>query len=245
MGVGPHGSEKRRNRSSWKLEAECTSSTSPRICRRTRRQTRCCPWQLGTWAPRGGRHRRVRRAPAARPGHADLAGPVTWVPRRAAGSVAARLRADLPGRALRIRRALIPAFARADVVHVHSNGLLAELAVLLARRRRRPVVLTLYGTEIWHYRPKRVGPDLFTRAYRRGVDRDVLQRAPARACPRARADATADGNRLPRGGPALRVARREGPSGGARAARHPEPSSAPERQAAASAGRASGISSRR
>src|SRR6185436_7276654 len=32
-------------------------------------------------------------------------------------------------------------------------------------RRQKPVVLTLYGTEIWHYRPKR-GPDLFTRAYR-------------------------------------------------------------------------------
>ena len=29
----------------------------------------------------------------------------------------------------------------------------------------KPVVLTLYGTEIWHYRPKRLGPDLFTRAY--------------------------------------------------------------------------------
>jgi phosphatidyl-myo-inositol dimannoside synthase len=50
-------------------------------------------------------------------------------------------------------------------VHVHSNGLLAELAVLLAHRRGRPVVLTLYGTEIWHYRPRRMTPDLFTRAY--------------------------------------------------------------------------------
>ena len=29
----------------------------------------------------------------------------------------------------------------------------------------QPVVLTLYGTEIWHYAPKRFGPDLFTRAY--------------------------------------------------------------------------------
>ena len=29
----------------------------------------------------------------------------------------------------------------------------------------KPVVLTLYGTEIWHYAPKRFGPDLFTRAY--------------------------------------------------------------------------------
>jgi glycosyltransferase involved in cell wall biosynthesis len=49
---------------------------------------------------------------------------------------------------------------------VHSNGLLAELAVLLARREGKPVVLTLYGTEIWHYKPKKPGPDLFTRAYR-------------------------------------------------------------------------------
>ncbi len=62
-------------------------------------------------------------------------------------------------------KALAPAIARADIVHVHSNGLLAELAVLLCQRRRKPVVLTLYGTEIWHYAPKRFGPDLFTRAY--------------------------------------------------------------------------------
>jgi phosphatidylinositol alpha-1,6-mannosyltransferase len=47
---------------------------------------------------------------------------------------------------------------------VHSNGLLAELGVLLARRAGKPVVLTLYGTEIWHYAPKRFA-DLFTRAY--------------------------------------------------------------------------------
>jgi glycosyltransferase involved in cell wall biosynthesis len=54
---------------------------------------------------------------------------------------------------------------RADIVHVHSNGLLAELAVLLASRAGKPVILTLYGTEIWHYAPKKLGPDLFTRAY--------------------------------------------------------------------------------
>ena len=64
-----------------------------------------------------------------------------------------------------MHQALGPAIDRADVVHVHSNGLLAELAVLLSRRRGKPVVLTLYGTEIWHYAPKRFGPDLFTRAY--------------------------------------------------------------------------------
>ena len=50
-------------------------------------------------------------------------------------------------------------------MHVHSNGLLAEVAALLASRAGKPVVMTLYGTEIWHYQPKRLGPDLFTRAY--------------------------------------------------------------------------------
>ena len=60
----------------------------------------------------------------------------------------------------------MPAIARANVVHVHSNGLLPEIATLLAARAGKPVVLTLYGTEIWHYRPRRIGPDLFTRAYR-------------------------------------------------------------------------------
>jgi glycosyltransferase involved in cell wall biosynthesis len=65
-----------------------------------------------------------------------------------------------------MRQALMPALGHADIVHVHSNGLLAEMAVLLARRSGLPCVLTLYGTEIWHYQPKRFAPDLFTRAYR-------------------------------------------------------------------------------
>jgi glycosyltransferase involved in cell wall biosynthesis len=124
------------------------------------------PWQLGMWAlDAGDSVAYVAHTPRAA-GQADLAGAVTWVPRRVAGGLTAALRMDLPARAFRIRRALMPAFERADVVHVHSNGLLAELAVLLAVRQRKPVVLTLYGTEIWHYQPKRLGPDLFTRAYR-------------------------------------------------------------------------------
>jgi glycosyltransferase involved in cell wall biosynthesis len=66
---------------------------------------------------------------------------------------------------IRIRRGAAPALGAADVVHLHSNGLLPEAAGLLARRLRKPVVLTLYGTEIWHYAPRRFGVDLFTRAY--------------------------------------------------------------------------------
>src|SRR5262245_4104504 len=104
------------------------------------------PWQLGTWALEAGDTVAYVAHPPRASGQAALAGPVTWVPRRSAGGLAAALRADVAGRALRIRRALLPALERADVVHVHSNGLLAELAVLLAVRKRLPVVLTLYGT---------------------------------------------------------------------------------------------------
>jgi len=124
------------------------------------------PWQLGAWALEAGDTvAYVAHPPRAR-GAADLAGPVTWVPRRTAGRIDALLRIGALASLLRMRRTLAQAFERTDVVHVHSNGLLAEAAVLLARRHGLPVVLTLYGTEIWHYRPKRIGPDLFTRAYR-------------------------------------------------------------------------------
>jgi glycosyltransferase involved in cell wall biosynthesis len=64
-----------------------------------------------------------------------------------------------------VQRVLAPRIAGADLVHVHSNGLLSEMAVLLAVRAHVPVVLTLYGTEIWHYKPRKRRPDLFTRAY--------------------------------------------------------------------------------
>jgi glycosyltransferase involved in cell wall biosynthesis len=108
----------------------------------------------------GGRrraYRRVRRAPGARRSRGGAARTDDGLVRalRIGGVLAAR----------RIQRTLEPAIDRADIVHVHSNGLLAELAVLLAARRSKPVVLTLYGTEIWHYAPPRVGPDLFRRAY--------------------------------------------------------------------------------
>ena len=150
---------------------QCASATSRPTFRRTRQPTRCCRI---TWA--GGRVTRVtrcrtsriRRAPAPSGAWAAdrLPGPVTWVqPNRAAG-IGKLLRVGSVAAALRIARAARSSIAAADVVHVHSNGLLAEMGALLAERARKPVVLTLYGTEIWHYAPKRPGPDLFTRAYR-------------------------------------------------------------------------------
>ena len=123
------------------------------------------PSHLGAWArDRGDEVHYVAHPPRAG-GRAELAGPVTWVPRRSGGFFDRTLRIGAVVAATRINRLLAPHIAAADLVHVHSNGLLAELAVLLARRARKPAVLTLYGTEIWHYEPKRGRPDLFTRAY--------------------------------------------------------------------------------
>ena len=123
------------------------------------------PWQLGTWAADAGDSVEYVAHPPRAGGSAALPGNVTWIARRTDGFFDRTLRVGSIVSATRIYRALAPAIDRADVVHVHSNGLLAELGVLLGRRWQKPVVLTLYGTEIWHYAPKRFGPDLFTRAY--------------------------------------------------------------------------------
>jgi glycosyltransferase involved in cell wall biosynthesis len=123
------------------------------------------PWQLGEWSRASGDTVEYVAHPPRAGGRTTLAGPVAWVPRRSGGLVTRTLKLDALALAARARQALAPALARADVVHIHSNGLLPELAARLASRTAKPVVLTLYGTEIWHYRPKRFGPDLFTRAY--------------------------------------------------------------------------------
>jgi hypothetical protein len=124
------------------------------------------PWHLGNWAADAGDTVEYVAHPPRAAGRARLAGHVTWVPRKTATGIERAVRVDSLLTAWRIRQLLAPLVAHADVVHVHSNGLLAELSVLLARRVQKPIVLTLYGTEIWHYRPKQWGPDLFTRAYR-------------------------------------------------------------------------------
>jgi glycosyltransferase involved in cell wall biosynthesis len=123
------------------------------------------PWQLGRWAAEAGDTVEYIAHPPRAGAATSLPGPVTWIPRRGNSVVDRTLRVGALVGAAKTVKALKPALERADVVHVHSNGLLAELGVLLTRRRKKPVVLTLYGTEIWHYGPKRFGPDLFTRAY--------------------------------------------------------------------------------
>ena len=123
------------------------------------------PWQLGKWASHGGDTVEYLAHTPRATGTAEMPGPVTWVPRRRRTILTTALRLGSAMTVYRVRRALAPILERADLVHVHSNGLLSELALLLAARAGKPTVLTLYGTEIWHYRAKRPTPDLFTRAY--------------------------------------------------------------------------------
>ncbi len=129
------------------------------------------PVNLGIWARRSGHQVTFIAHPARaavdhpeRPG--ELPGPVVWVPRheRGAGILGTLgIRGLLDGQS--IARTITPLVESADIVHIHSNGLLAEIGAWVARRLGKPHVLTLYGTEIWHYQPRRLGPDLFTKAY--------------------------------------------------------------------------------
>jgi glycosyltransferase involved in cell wall biosynthesis len=122
------------------------------------------PFQLGEWAAARGdsvhylAHPPLSGSAAARPD-------VTWIPRTRRSAWQRTLRVGSIAGAWRIRREGQALIRSADLVHVHSNGLLPEVAAGIAHRLGKPVVLTLYGTEIWHYRRKRFGPDLFTRAY--------------------------------------------------------------------------------
>lgn len=123
------------------------------------------PFHLGEWArARGDEVTFVAHPPMHGLGQA-LDGVVT-IPRTARGVLQRTLRVGSIAGAWRIRRDASAIIGNADVVHVHSNGLLPEVGAGIAVRLGTPFVLTLYGTEIWHYRPKRIGPDLFTRAYR-------------------------------------------------------------------------------
>ena len=138
------------------------------------------PFQLGEWArARGDAVHYIAYPPAAGP---DARPGVTWIPRTKRTLWQKALRLGSIAGAWRIRREAEDIIKAADIVHVHSNGLLPEVGSRIAHRLGKPVVLTLYGTEIWHYRPKRLGPDLFTRAYREAdavtfYSRRLLERA--------------------------------------------------------------------
>jgi glycosyltransferase involved in cell wall biosynthesis len=57
--------------------------------------------------------------------------------------------------AARIGLASVRAFRGVDLVHLHSNGFIVDVAGWVAARLARPAVVTLYGTDIWHFDPVR------------------------------------------------------------------------------------------
>jgi glycosyltransferase involved in cell wall biosynthesis len=129
------------------------------------------PAELGRWAAaRGDEVAFAAHEPAQGRTSSDaLAGPVTWIPRRGRAGLAWRLlRLDAWRQVQVIMAALDRAARRADLLHLHSNGLIIEVAASWATRHRVPYILTLYGTEIWHYR-RRWPVDPFARAYRRAA----------------------------------------------------------------------------
>lgn len=79
---------------------------------------------------------------------------ITYIARRGGDALSrSKLGAFVAGVRMiaRARRAI----ARSDLVHLHSNGLLIEVGAWLARRYRKPYVMTLYGTDISAHDPMR------------------------------------------------------------------------------------------
>ena len=139
------------------------------------------PYHLGEWAKARGDSVHYLAHPPIK-GDPPIREDVTWIPRTERTLLQKAIRTGSIASAWRIRTRGAPVIASADLVHVHSNGVLAEVGAAIAHLLHKPVVLTLYGTEIWHYRPRRFGPDLFTRAYRRAsavtfYSRRLLERA--------------------------------------------------------------------
>jgi glycosyltransferase involved in cell wall biosynthesis len=126
------------------------------------------PAHLGRWNRERGDEVSYLAQPPRAGEPAPAAGPVAWIPPARSTGLARRLRLDSLAASRRIARIAAPLLDRADLVHLHSNGLLTEVVSWLAARRGKPTVLTLYGTEIWHYRRKPL-IDLFTRMYERAA----------------------------------------------------------------------------
>ena len=80
--------------------------------------------------------------------------PVTFTAKRGAGFLARSPLGALAA-AGRMAQEARPIIEAADVVHLHSNGLLIEVAGSVARRTSRPSVITLYGTDVWDHDERR------------------------------------------------------------------------------------------
>ena len=100
------------------------------------------PFHLGRWArPPGSQVRFITHPPrqeeAWRVAPSELPGEAVWVPAgRSSSAFRRRLRLDTLADARTIARLAGPVIDASDLVHVHSNGLLAEVCAWLAARRR-------------------------------------------------------------------------------------------------------------
>jgi glycosyltransferase involved in cell wall biosynthesis len=127
------------------------------------------PAHLGEWAVEAGDSVSYVAHPPRAGAPLPAAGPVTWVAPHQGRWLTKLLRISSVQAARRMMREAAPSLSTADIVHIHSNGLLSEMSALWCRarlRNRKPVVWTMYGTEIWHYRPTRA-PRLFDAAWSR------------------------------------------------------------------------------
>jgi glycosyltransferase involved in cell wall biosynthesis len=127
------------------------------------------PYRLGQWSRAAGDEPLYITHPPPAGLSGDQPGEVLWIRSRGtlrrAGQSRTRAALTETGRIVWYAR---PLLRSADLVHVHGNGLLAELSALLARASGKPVVVTLYGSEVWRYRRRRF-PDLFTRMLARAT----------------------------------------------------------------------------
>jgi len=79
---------------------------------------------------------------------------VVYARRRGRGAVA-RSPLGAVATALGLAMASTRAFRGVDLVHLHSNGFIIDVAGWMATRMGRPSVVTLHGTDIWHFDPAR------------------------------------------------------------------------------------------
>jgi hypothetical protein len=79
---------------------------------------------------------------------------VTYVPRRGRSRFARTPAGAVLATGRMAAGTLIPALG-ADLVHLHSNGLIVEVGGVVATALGVPRVITLYGTDVWHHDPNR------------------------------------------------------------------------------------------
>ena len=123
------------------------------------------PFHLGDWATSHGHDVTFITHPPLSGEAAPLPGSVQHIDRRVTPTNSLLRRVSSLGSALRITSTTLTTLKHADVVHLHSNGLLVETCATLAHQIGIPTVLTLYGTDIWHYHSRFIDP--FTRMYKK------------------------------------------------------------------------------